>query len=176
MPKHWKVVSELGSNDNCRVCGIVERFGRYVLGTEGWRAEQVVIRELMAPSTEIGLKLEQSYPDVIVHYPDQTNEGEFKWTSEKSSELERGSRSLLPSSQPAPSPPADPNQIVFRNVQFHSLAQAAVPTLRSPNVTLTSSPLDDRRHARWWLATLIFLASATLTLYSAVNLIRLLAP
>jgi hypothetical protein len=143
VPKHWKVVSELGSNDEHRVSGIVERFGRYVLGTEGWRAEQVVIRELMAPSTEIGLKLEQSYPDVIVHYPDQTDEGEFKWTSEKSSELERGSRSLLPSSQPAPPPPPDP--MVFHNAMIQSMHQAMVSNLRSPNVSLTSSPPEEPR-------------------------------
>lgn len=107
VPRHWKVLHELGYSPigNHRyqeqVTGIVERFGKYVLGTDGWRAEQVVIRELMAPSTEIGLKLEQRYPNVIVHYPDQ-QEGESKWTLAKSSELEKGSRSLLPSSQPAP--------------------------------------------------------------------------
>jgi len=30
--------------------GVVERFGKYVLGTEGWRAGIVVIRKLRAPS------------------------------------------------------------------------------------------------------------------------------
>lgn len=112
VPRHWKIVgwpddhssSALDSNPML-VTGLVERFGRYVMGTEGWRAEQVVIRELMAPSTEIGLKLEQRYPDAIVHYPDQIEEGDTSWTSEKSSALEKGSRSLLPFSQPAPAPP-----------------------------------------------------------------------
>jgi hypothetical protein len=135
VPRHWKVVSELGSDSTVRVAGIVERFGRYVLGTEGWRAEQAVIRELMAPSTEIGLALEQAYPDVIVHYPDQTDEGEFKWTSEKSSELERGSRSLLPSSRaaPAPPPPPDRNQIV-------AIAPLGTTLTFPSHFTLTSSP------------------------------------
>jgi hypothetical protein len=54
-----------------KVIGLVERFGRYVLGTEGWRAEVVVIRKLRAPSTEIGLKLEQAYPEVEVYYEDR---------------------------------------------------------------------------------------------------------
>ncbi len=52
------------------VTGIIERFGRYVLGTKGWRAEWVVIRKLKAPSTEIGLLLEQAYPEVEIYYDD----------------------------------------------------------------------------------------------------------
>ena len=51
----------------CDVHGIVERFGRYVLGTEGWRAEWVVIRKLMAPNTKTALALMRKYPDVVVH-------------------------------------------------------------------------------------------------------------
>jgi hypothetical protein len=112
VPKHWKIIgwpddeSSSGLDDKPElVTGIVERFGRYVLGTEGWRAEQVVIRELMAPSTEIGLALEQRYPDVIVHYPDQIEEGETPCKSVKSSALEKGSRSLPPPAQPAPTQP-----------------------------------------------------------------------
>lgn len=74
VPKHWKILgwpdddasSGVDENPNL-VTGIVERFGRYVLGTNGWRAEQVIIRELMAPSTEIGLALERVYPDVIAN-------------------------------------------------------------------------------------------------------------
>jgi hypothetical protein len=53
------------------VIGVVERFGKYVLGTEGWRAEVVVIRKLRAPSMEIGLALEQAYPEVEVFYEDR---------------------------------------------------------------------------------------------------------
>jgi len=56
--------------DDPDIWGIVERFGRFVLGTEGWRAEWVVIRELMAPSNEVGLTLERVYPEVRVHYPE----------------------------------------------------------------------------------------------------------
>lgn len=53
------------------VTGIVERYGRYVLGTLGWRAEWVVIRKLRAPNDEIGLALERAYPDVEVLYEDR---------------------------------------------------------------------------------------------------------
>lgn len=54
--------------DTFHIVGIVERFGKYVLGTEGWRAEWVIIRALKAPSAEIGLALEQAYPDVEIYY------------------------------------------------------------------------------------------------------------
>jgi hypothetical protein len=56
---------------HCDVHGIVERFGRYVLGTEGWRAEWVIIRELMAPDTKTALALMQRYPEVKVHVREQ---------------------------------------------------------------------------------------------------------
>ncbi len=49
------------------VTGIVERYGRYVLGTEGWRAEWVVIRGLVAPDTATALQLMAQYPDVKIH-------------------------------------------------------------------------------------------------------------
>jgi hypothetical protein len=50
------------------VTGIVERFGRYVLGTEGWRAEWVIVRKLRAPTPEIAEALGRVYPDVeIIH-------------------------------------------------------------------------------------------------------------
>lgn len=50
------------------VTGIVERFGKFVLGTEGWRAEWVIIRKLRAPTTEIGLAMEETFPDVEIIY------------------------------------------------------------------------------------------------------------
>jgi hypothetical protein len=73
MPCDWlrvdpKVMPEIGS---CDVHGIVERFGRYVLGTEGWRAEWVVIRELLAPDAHTALALMRSYPEVRVHVREQ---------------------------------------------------------------------------------------------------------
>ena len=69
MPCDWRRVDprsfpEIG---RCDVHGIVERFGRYVLGTEGWRAEWVVIRELMAPDSKTALAIMQRYPEVKVH-------------------------------------------------------------------------------------------------------------
>jgi hypothetical protein len=73
MPKDWLRVDarwfpEIG---RCDVHGIVERFGRYVLGTEGWRAEWVIIRELMAPDTNTALALMQRYPEAKIHVREQ---------------------------------------------------------------------------------------------------------
>jgi len=76
MPYDWRRASLAGTELNGYVApyaketivGVVERFGKYVLGTEGWRAEWVMIRSLKAPSTEIGLALEQAYPDVEIYY------------------------------------------------------------------------------------------------------------
>ena len=72
LPRDWRkadpLLTEIG---RCDVHGIVERFGRFVLGTEGWRAEWVVIRELMAPDTKTALALMRKYPDVRVHTKEQ---------------------------------------------------------------------------------------------------------
>lgn len=145
VPRHWKLLGEfgvfpVGGGQGAVVTGIVERFGRYVLGTEGWRAEQVVIRELLAPSTEIGLELEQRYPDVIVHYPEE----EEPCKSERSSESEKGSRSLLPSTSPSPSvnPPSPPS---LASIQAQHLAMFPVqsPPLNQRNLTLIYSQCDD---------------------------------
>jgi len=172
VPKHWKVISELNCPAPYVVTGIVERFGRYVLGTEGWRAEQVVIRELLAPSTEIGLKLEQAYPDVIVHYPDQ-NEGESKWTSAASSELERGSLPLLPSSVPAkPEPPPPPVAPAFQNVTM-PLTQTIV-SHRSPNMILSvvdPSPSRLERVEKFRLPIVLLATAVGLAIGELVNLL-----
>jgi hypothetical protein len=72
-PVDWKQadrmhnVELLGRN---HVDGIVERFGRAVIGDNGWRAERAVIRQIRAPSTEIGLAIEHQYPGVEVFYPE----------------------------------------------------------------------------------------------------------
>ena len=78
MPRDWRR-ADIKQHQELRayvdhpdtVVGVVERFGKYVLGTEGWRAEIVVIRKLRAPSTEIGLKLEHAYPELEVYYEDR---------------------------------------------------------------------------------------------------------
>jgi hypothetical protein len=56
------------TSDEISITGLVERFGRYLLGERGWRAEIVFIRELLAPNTEIGLQLEEAFPDIRVRY------------------------------------------------------------------------------------------------------------
>jgi hypothetical protein len=68
LPRDWRRAdpraTEIG---RCDVHGVVERFGRYVLGTQGWRAEWVVIRELLAPDANTALALLRRYPEVRVH-------------------------------------------------------------------------------------------------------------
>jgi hypothetical protein len=72
VPRDWhRAGREFTEIGNCEIHGIVERFGRYVLGTEGWRAEWVVIRELMAPDAETALALMRKYPEVRVHVKEQ---------------------------------------------------------------------------------------------------------
>lgn len=164
VPRHWKIVgwpddASSGGLEELNmplVTGIVERFGRYVLGTEGWRAEQAIIRELMAPSTEIGLKLEQKYPDVIVHYPDQLEEGETACKSEKSSALEKGSRSLLPLTTPAPSPPPPP---VFQPLPAPPLLPMPIPPT-PPSVKESPPRFRYDPWTDWCLYVLAFLPFA----------------
>lgn len=57
------------NEDRVTIHGIVERFGKFALGTDGWRAEWVIIRKLLAPDTETGLALEKAYPEVEIIYP-----------------------------------------------------------------------------------------------------------
>lgn len=59
------------SRGRITVTAVVERFGRYVLGTEGWRAEWVIIRKLRAPDSKTGLAIEKAYPDVEVYYEER---------------------------------------------------------------------------------------------------------
>ncbi len=140
VPRHWKILNEFGASpygsppSGTVVTGIVERFGKYVLGTEGWRAEQVIIRELLAPSTEIGLELEQRYPDVIIHYSDQ--EGDQSCTLERSSKSGKGSRPLLPNLPASPvlhSPSSQPSPISIRTVMSLPSPSVSLPTLSPPS-------------------------------------------
>jgi hypothetical protein len=81
MPRDWRGAAwpDAGSMEGpsptqLLVTGVVERYGRYVLGRTGWRSEWVMVRALRAPSTEIGLALEHAYPGVPVYYPDQEDD------------------------------------------------------------------------------------------------------
>lgn len=57
------------------VVGIAERFGKFVQGEKGWRAEWVFIRKLVAPTPDIGLELERAYPTVEILYNDEAPRG-----------------------------------------------------------------------------------------------------
>lgn len=78
--------SEPYIEDFIPIKGIIERYGKYTLGTRGWRAERAVIRQLLAPNTEIGLALEKQYPEVEILYPDQDYyPNNSTWENEKNS-------------------------------------------------------------------------------------------
>ena len=49
------------------ITGVVERYDRYVLGVRRWRAERVIIRELMCRTEEMAEKLRKKYPLAKVH-------------------------------------------------------------------------------------------------------------
>ncbi len=65
---------------------IVERFGRFVLGEDGWRAEWVVIKEVLVQSKEIGDRLRAFYPDLVIHVeePEEINNGYRKGSRDRS--------------------------------------------------------------------------------------------
>lgn len=85
MPINWEIAdprrTDMPFTDHSSyyniVVGVVERFGRYVLGTTGWRAEWVIIRKLLAPTQELGLQIEIAYPDVHVKYFDTVKYGVY---------------------------------------------------------------------------------------------------
>lgn len=45
---------------------LVERFGKFVLGTEGWRAEWVFIKEILAPDEAAARALRRVYPELPI--------------------------------------------------------------------------------------------------------------
>jgi hypothetical protein len=48
------------------VTGIVERFGKFVLGTEGWRAEWCIVKKLCVIGEDTADALRRAYPDAEV--------------------------------------------------------------------------------------------------------------
>lgn len=78
IPKNWKIAYWGGFDaPNSQITGIVERFGKFVLGELGWRAEWVIIRKLLAPTQEIGFALEMAYPEIHVEYFDIKKYGDY---------------------------------------------------------------------------------------------------
>lgn len=75
LPRDWRLAGWVESGnqegwperlDQPTITGIVERFGRAVIGQTGWRSEQAVIRELLAPTPELLADLQAAYPGAIV--------------------------------------------------------------------------------------------------------------
>lgn len=64
VPANWTEFAE--GTAAIQVSGIVERFGRFVLGTEGWRAEWTIIRKLHTRSRAVAAALRDIYPDVEI--------------------------------------------------------------------------------------------------------------
>lgn len=84
VPKNWKIAIWAGVDaPHSQITGIVERFGKFVLGELGWRAEWVVIRKLLAPTQEIGFQLERAYPEVDVQFYEHEKYGDYNghWKS-----------------------------------------------------------------------------------------------
>ena len=142
VPKKWRETAFADetvsvSDDGALVVGIVERFGKYVLGTQGWRAESVAIRELLAPSTDVGLLIEQAYPDVKVHYRDQ---GDDTWTSAESSASASASQPTSPSLRPTLYGKG-PIQVKYTYQPLPPL-QNPLPPLASPPPSSPPSPFQ----------------------------------
>ena len=55
-----------GADVERTVTGIVERYGKFVQGEDGWRAEWVFIRELFPRNPVLAEKLRAAYPDVKI--------------------------------------------------------------------------------------------------------------
>lgn len=62
----WKLADRPSDMPHGLIVALVERFGKFVLGTEGWRAEWVIIRELLAPNESFARVLREVYPEVKV--------------------------------------------------------------------------------------------------------------
>jgi branched-subunit amino acid transport protein len=69
-PTDWKIQAKNrpGSiyDNSIMIAGVVERYGRYVLGEDGWRSEWAIIRKLYAPNKVIAEALRKSYPEVEI--------------------------------------------------------------------------------------------------------------
>jgi hypothetical protein len=73
----WKLATPPSDMLNGRIVGLVERFGKFVLGTEGWRAEMAVIKELVVPDEATYRLIKHTYPEVIIHLAHERH-----WTRE----------------------------------------------------------------------------------------------
>lgn len=67
LPKgDWRKARAPADLMGSHVIGLVERFGKFILGAEGWRAEWVFIRELLAPDEPTARAIRRAYPDIPV--------------------------------------------------------------------------------------------------------------
>lgn len=67
LPKgDWRMCRPPSDFMGSDIIGLVERFGKFVLGTEGWRAEWVIIRELLVCDDVTAVRVREAYPEIPV--------------------------------------------------------------------------------------------------------------
>jgi hypothetical protein len=66
-PECWRDLEWEYQIGDTPVTGLVERFGKFILGEDGWRAEWVIIRELQVPDRKVATELARTYPEVTIH-------------------------------------------------------------------------------------------------------------
>jgi hypothetical protein len=62
----WRMTHTPSDFMGSDVIGLVERFGKFVLGSEGWRAEWVIIRELLVCDEVTATHVRAAYPEIPV--------------------------------------------------------------------------------------------------------------
>lgn len=67
LPKgDWRKANKPGDMPQGPILGLVERFGKFVLGSEGWRAEWVLVKELLCADAALARQVKAAYPDIPV--------------------------------------------------------------------------------------------------------------
>lgn len=62
----WRRAGRPSDMPGGTIIGLLERFGRFVLGSEGWRAEWVIIKELVCADEALARQVKAAYPDIPV--------------------------------------------------------------------------------------------------------------
>lgn len=62
----WRTAQRPHDMPQHQILCLVERFGKFVLGKEGWRAEWVFIKEILAPDEAAARALRRVYPELPI--------------------------------------------------------------------------------------------------------------
>lgn len=73
----WRRARKPHDMPGAPIVGLIERYGKFVLGTEGWRAEWVIIKELLCADEVLAAAVKAAYPEipVTVAKPDHWSRG-----------------------------------------------------------------------------------------------------